>query len=102
VWTLLGIAVLVVGFAVRLNPLIVIAAAAAVTGIAGGLAPIAILEAFGKAFNTNRYISVVFVVLPLIGLLERYGLQEQAKILIENRAVPQRDVCCSFICLSGN
>jgi len=82
VWTLLGIAVLVAGFALRLNPLIVILLSAAVTGIFGGLDAVHILEALGKAFNTNRYISVVFLVLPLIGLLERYGLQEQAKILI--------------------
>jgi len=81
-WTLLGIVVVVVGFAVRLNPLLVIALAAAVTGIAGGLDPVHILSAFGKAFNDNRYISVVFLVLPVIGLLERYGLQERARILI--------------------
>jgi uncharacterized membrane protein len=81
-WTLLGIGVVVAGFAVRLNPLIVIALAAAVTGIAGGLDPLHILSAFGKAFNDNRYISVVFLVLPVIGLLERYGLQERARILI--------------------
>ncbi len=41
-----------------------------------------IIEAFGKAFAANRYISVVFLVLPVIGLLERYGLQERARILI--------------------
>lgn len=81
-WTLLGIAVVVVGFAVRLNPLIVIALAAAVTGIAAGLDPVHILSAFGKAFNDSRYISIVFLVLPVIGLLERYGLQERARILI--------------------
>ncbi len=81
-WPLLGIAVLVVGFAVRLNPLPVIAVAAAVTGIAGGFDSLAILRAFGKAFNDTRYISMVFLVLPLIGLLERQGLQEQAKTLI--------------------
>jgi uncharacterized membrane protein len=81
-WTLLGIAVVVVGFALRINPLIVIALAAAVTGVAGGIDPIHIVSAFGKAFNDNRYISIVFLVLPLIGLLERYGLQERAKILI--------------------
>ncbi|HEX2590274.1 MAG TPA: DUF969 domain-containing protein [Rhizomicrobium sp.] len=81
-WTLLGIAVVVVGFAARVNPLIVIAVAAAVTGDAGGLDPVAILSAFGKAFNDNRYISVVFLVLPVIGLLERYGLQERARLLI--------------------
>jgi uncharacterized membrane protein len=81
-WTLLGIAVVVAGFGLRLNPLLVIAAAAGVTGVAAGLSPIHIIEAFGKAFAANRYIGVVFLVLPVIGLLERYGLQEQARALI--------------------
>ena len=88
-WTLLGIGVVVLGFGLRINPLLVIAAAAGVTGVAAelsgtvpGLTPLKIVEVFGKAFATNRYIGVVFLVLPVIGLLERYGLQEQAKTLI--------------------
>ncbi len=81
-WTLLGVAVVVVGFVIRLNPLLVIAAAALVTGLAGGLEPLTILRAFGKAFNDSRYVSAVWLVLPVIGLLERYGLQERARILI--------------------
>src|SRR5262249_50664960 len=74
----------VVGFVIRLNPLLVIAAAALVTGLAGGLDPVAILRAFGKAFNDSRYVSAVWLVLPVIGLLERYGLQERARILISH------------------
>ena len=81
-WTLLGVAVVVVGFVIRLNPLLVIASAALVTGLAGGLDPLTILRAFGKAFNDSRYVSAVWLVLPVIGLLERYGLQERARILI--------------------
>ena len=81
-WTLLGIVVVVVGFAIRLNPLLVIAAAALVTGLAGGLDPITLLKDFGKAFNDSRYVSAVWLVLPVIGLLERYGLQERARLLI--------------------
>ncbi len=81
-WTLLGIAVVVAGFLIRLNPLLVIAAAALATGLAGGLGPLEILSAFGKAFNDSRYVSIVWLVLPAIGLLEREGLQERARILI--------------------
>ena len=81
-WTLLGIAVVVLGFALRVNPLLVIAVAAGVTGTAAGLSPVHIIEAFGKAFTDNRYIGIVFLVLPVIGLLERYGLQERARTLI--------------------
>lgn len=81
---LLGIGVLVAGFLLRLNPLLVILAAAIVTGLAGGLSLPETVAAFGKAFNENRYISIVWLVLPIIGLLERYGLQEQARRLIGN------------------
>lgn len=79
---LLGIAVVVIGFVLRVNPLLVIGASALVTGLAANLAPVEIISAFGKAFNDSRYISVVWLVLPVIGLLERAGLQERARILI--------------------
>jgi uncharacterized membrane protein len=81
-WTLVGIGVVVAGFAARINPLLVIAAAAGVTGVAAGLSPVQIISAFGHAFSANRFVSVVFLVLPVIGILERYGLQERAKTLI--------------------
>lgn len=79
---LLGILVVVAGFVVRANPLFVVAAAAIVTGLAAGFHPLDVLAAFGKAFNDNRYVSLVFIVLPVIGLLERYGPQERARMLI--------------------
>ena len=80
--TLLGIAVVVVGFLLRQNPLLVIMAAALVTGLFGGIDPVQLLSAFGKAFNENRYVSIVWLILPVIGLLERAGLQERARMLI--------------------
>lgn len=79
---LAGLAVILVGFLLRLQPLAVVAIAAAVSGLAAGLGPVDLLAAFGKAFNTNRYVTVVYVVLPLIGLLERHGLQERARALV--------------------
>lgn len=85
-WPLLGIALVVVGFALRFNPLFVVAFAALVTGLLGGLELVAVIEALGKAFNDNRYISVTWIVLPVIGLLERYGLQQRARTLIESVA----------------
>ena len=80
--TLLGIVVVVIGFAIRLNPLLVVTAAALATGLAAGMSPVAVVAAFGKAFNQNRYLSVVWLVLPVIGLLERHGLQVRARRLI--------------------
>jgi uncharacterized membrane protein len=80
--TLFGVVVVVAGFAARINPLLVVAAAAIVTGLAGGLDLIAVIAAFGKAFNDNRFISVAWLVLPVIGALERAGLQERARDFI--------------------
>ncbi len=80
--TLLGVAAVVVGFAVRLNPLLVVTLAAFVTGLAAGLSAIEVLEAFGRAFNENRFVSAAYLVLPVIGVVERAGLQERARTLI--------------------
>ena len=79
---LLGIAVIVAGFLVGANPLLVIAVAVLVTGWSSGIDLVRIVGVFGHAFNEARYISAVFVVLPVIGLLERAGLQERARVLI--------------------
>lgn len=81
-WVLCGIAVMVAGFALRVNPLLVVLLAAASSGLAAGLDPLALIAAFGKAFNDTRYVSAVWLVLPVIGLLERHGLQERARSLI--------------------
>lgn len=77
--SLLGVLVVIAGLAARLNPILVVTAGAVVTGLAGGLAPLVALAAFGKAFNDARYISAAFLILPLVGLLERAGLQIEAR-----------------------
>jgi uncharacterized membrane protein len=81
-WPLLGIALVVLGFALRLNPMLVVTAAAIATGLLAGMDPVAVISIFGKAFNDNRIIAIVWVVLPVIGLLERHGLQQQAARVI--------------------
>ena len=77
-----GIAVMVAGFMLRFNPLLVVLCAALASGLAAGLDPLALIAAFGKAFNDTRYVSAVWLVLPVIGLLERHGLQERARKLV--------------------
>lgn len=90
---LLGIGVVVLGFVLRANPLLVVMAAALTTGLAAAWTPdaelaayyeagLSTLAAFGKAFNDSRYVSVVWFVLLAIGLLERAGLQDRARMLI--------------------
>ena len=79
---LAGIAIIALGFLLRFNPMLVIAASALVTGLAAGIDPLAVLAAFGKAFNDTRYVTAIYIVLPVIGLLERNGLQARARALV--------------------
>ena len=79
---LIGILIIIAGFVLRFNPLLVIMASALATGLAAGLDVTAIIAAFGKAFNDTRYVSIIWIVLPVIGLLEAYGLQQHARNII--------------------
>ena len=80
--TLIGIAIVVVGFVLRINPLLVVTIAGLATGIAGGLSLLEVIAAFGKAFITSRYVAIVWLVLPVIGLLEHAGLKERARAVV--------------------
>ncbi|GFE18611.1 membrane protein [Streptomyces glebosus] len=79
---LLGVLVVVIGFATKRNPLLVVGVAGIATGLLGGLSPGKVLAAFGNGFAGSRAVTIFAITLPVIGLLERYGLQEQARNLI--------------------
>ncbi|SJM63196.1 Membrane protein [Brevundimonas diminuta 3F5N] len=90
---LIGIAIVVAGFVARINPLVVILIAAIATGVLAAVGPgadahslfqagIDTISRFGQAFNDNRYFHITWLVLPVIGLLERAGLQERARDLV--------------------
>src|SRR4051812_34980220 len=79
---LIGILIVIVGFALRLNPLLVVATAAIATGFAAGKEAVEVISAFGKAFVDSRSVAVVWLALPVIGMLERAGLKERARTLM--------------------
>ena len=80
---LIGILVVAVGFALRFNTLLVVLVAGIVTGLVAGMSFQEILEALGKYFVDNRTMTLpVVLMVPLIGLLERHGLQVQAEDVI--------------------
>jgi len=81
-WPLIGIALVVIGFALKFNPMLVVTVSAIVTGLIAGMDFVEVISTFGKAFNDNRIIAIVWIVLPVIGLLERFGLQQRAMTLI--------------------
>ena len=63
-------------------PLLVVAVSAFVPGLLGGLDFLKVLGTLGHGVNENRYVTVIWIILPVVGLLERYGLQERARALI--------------------
>jgi uncharacterized membrane protein len=84
-WPLVGVAVIVIGFALRINPMLVVVGATVVTGVLASMPVVAILTQIGTGFVKTRNLPLI-IILPLavIGLLERYGLREQAQNWISN------------------
>lgn len=81
-WPLIGILVVIVGFALRLNAALVVVIAGFVTGLAAKLSPLEVLDILGKAFTEKRLLLLLLATLPVIGLLERHGLKERAQTWI--------------------
>jgi uncharacterized membrane protein len=81
-WPLLGVAVVVAGFALRRNPVLVVVSAGLVSGLAAGKSPGDLLALIGTAFVNSRTLLLFAVTLPAIGVLERAGLRERARAWI--------------------
>lgn len=82
-WLLVGIAMVIVGFALKIDSIAVVIGSAIVTALIGGMTIPQILETIGKAFVNGRGTSIFILTLPIIGISERYGLKEQAVTLIK-------------------
>ena len=82
-WPLIGVAVIIVGFLLRQNPVMVVIIAAVITGLAAAMPIEKILISLGNGFIKTRNLPLILLLpLGVIGILERYGLKEQAQILI--------------------
>ena len=79
---LLGIVIVIAGFALKLDSILVILVAAVVTALVGGLGPVTLLETLGSTFVANRSRSACIIVRRGPGSLERNGLREAAAALI--------------------
>lgn len=78
-WPLLGIAVVVAGFALRWNPIAVVVGAAFASGLAAGKSVPDLLALVGESFVSQRALTLIYLTLPVIGVLEWAGLREQAR-----------------------
>ena len=73
---LLGILIIVVGFVLKWDTTAVVVIAAIVTGLFSGMDFVKLLEVIGKSFVENRMVSLFFLTLPMIGLVESHGLRD--------------------------
>ncbi|MFB9243165.1 DUF969 family protein [Massilia antarctica] len=82
-WPLIGVAVIIVGFVLRVHPVLVVVAACGATGLAVSMPVETLLASLGTAFIKTRNLPMILL-LPLaaIGLLERFGLKEHAQATI--------------------
>lgn len=79
-WPLLGIAVIILGFILRFNPVLVVICAGIVTGLAAQMPLSTILEKMGAGFlNTRNLPFILLLPLAVIGVLERHGLKKAAQ-----------------------
>ena len=78
-WPLIGVAVVVIGFMLRWNPILVVVGAGFASGIADGKSVDDMLVLLGTGFMANRALMLFVLTLPAIGVLERAGLREHAQ-----------------------
>ena len=81
---LIGVLIVVIGFIFKIETLFTVLVAGIATGLVAGLDINQILTILGESFVANRAVSLFILTLPVIGILERYGLRQRAVYLIES------------------
>ncbi|MCE9676958.1 DUF969 domain-containing protein [Paraclostridium bifermentans] len=80
---LIGILVVILGFVFKVETLFTVLVAGIATGLVAGMDIMDILNTLGQSFVDNRAVSLFIMILPVIGILERYGLKQRAVYLIQ-------------------
>ena len=80
---LVGILIIIVGFALKLDTIAVVVTAGVATGLVADMSIVEILNTLGEAFITNRTTCLFMLTIPIIGLCERYGLKAKAIMIIK-------------------
>lgn len=75
---LIGVLIVVIGFAVKLDTISTVVIAGIATGLVAGIPLDELLRLLGEKFLSNRLATMFVLTLPVIGLCERYGLKDKA------------------------
>lgn len=81
---LIGILIVIIGFALKFDSIAVIIISAIATGLAAHMDINEILTVLGETFVNQRLMTIFILTLPVIGICERYGLKQKAIQLISN------------------
>lgn len=79
---LVGILIVIIGFAFKLDSILIILCASVVTALVGGLGFQGLLETLGNSFVANRNMAIFILIMLVTGTLERNGLKQAASKLI--------------------
>lgn len=79
---LIGILIVIVGFALKMDTIATVVIAGIVTGLVAGMSPIEVLGILGKSFVSQRVATIFVITLPIVGICEQYGLKDKAVDLI--------------------
>lgn len=82
-FVLIGVLLIVLGFALKLDVVAVVLFSGLVTGLISGMSILEVLSLIGNGFVNNRYMSLFLLSLPLIAIMERYGLKDRAAEAIQ-------------------
>ncbi len=80
---LIGIVIIIIGFILKFDTIATVVVAGLVTALVSGISFIEFLTILGEAFTNQRFVTLFFLTLPMIGLSETFGLKEQAFRFIE-------------------
>ena len=81
--SLLGGLIVIIGFALKLDSILIVMVALIVTALTGGLGIEGMLETLGTSFVNNRGMAIFIIIMLATGTLERNGLKESAASLIK-------------------
>lgn len=95
---LIGILIVILGFAFKIDTIAVVLVSGIATGLVSGIGFSELLDILGKSFVDTRYMTIFLLTLPIIGICERYGLKERAIELIRSAGkITAGKVCTLYL-----
>lgn len=99
---LIGVLIVIVGFALKLDSILIIFLALITTGLVGGLGVEGLLETIGTNFVANRSMCIFVMILLITGTLERNGLRHAAAALMQKvKGATAGKLICAYGALRG-